>query len=111
MLVQFIAERINENWQESEYHQWIYGDNYDFLYTPQNAENFADILKAQKLSGTHLFDVTEWNGYKVYHSDEIMRNTFYFECPSGNVFFFSVYYKGGRDCYLVFPSDRHFNNW
>lgn len=111
MLVQYIAERLNEN--PTEHYNWILGENYDFLYTPQDAESFEDILAADKQLGHNSFEITVWNGYKLYHNtDERITDTFYIKCPSGKMFFFSTYYKNsGRSCKLLFPQDRNFNNW
>lgn len=110
MLVEFIAQRINEDTQED--YNWIYGDSYDFLYSRQDEHSFEEILAIDEELGRISFEITEWEGYKLYHNiDEHLSGTFYIKCPSGKVFFFSTYYKNKRSCKLLFPSDRNFNDW
>lgn len=91
MLVQYIAERINEDAMGIEH---IIDEKYDFMYSHQDARQFNQILAIDEELGRNSFDVTEWHGYKLYHNtDARLDNTFYFSCPSGNIFFFTMYFN------------------
>lgn len=92
MLVQYIAERINEDTKDQ--FNWIRDEKYDFLYSPQDRSAFERILEIDEELGRNSFDITEWEGYKLYHNNDTrIDDTFYVTCPSGKVFFFSMYYN------------------
>lgn len=94
MLVEIIAKSINENAQCGNH--WINTEKYDFLYSPYNRESLDLWLMADSVTGRNSINVTEWNGYKLYHEERggySLDTTFVFECPSGNLFYFSAFYK------------------
>ena len=105
-LIDFLAKRIKEG--DVAFPQEIETDNYVFIYSPQDKYSFQ--LWEDYVNGMGVLEVRKWEGYKLYctkvHPNKGFYNSnFYVECPSGDVYFFTMHSKRTPISELLWKKD------
>lgn len=94
-LIDYLAERICED--SVAFPAEIETDDYVFIYSPQDVYSFQ--MWEEYVDGMGILEVRKWNDYKLYCTKKLYGNRafyndqFYMQCPSGNVYFFTMHYK------------------